>query len=223
LRGPLGNFSTPIVAGTETKTYTLTSPVPMNMSRAHQIVIRPTDAAGASFEIESVRVITRREHLASMPSGIAWQGLGEIYREALVSRSPETMTFNVTLPERPWLDLAVGTVDDQPATFRIAIASGGSSGGERVLLDYTVTTPYRWERQSLDLSEFAGREVQLSLSLGGDAPGVPGLWGAPIIRSRTASTGDGPQGVILIQAATRSPRPLWPQPRHGAVSGPPRC
>jgi arylsulfatase A-like enzyme len=205
IQGPLGNLTTPIVAGTEAKTYTLTSAVPLNMSRAHQIVIRPTDVSGASFEIESVRMITRREHLAGIPSGVGWQGLAEIYRESLVSRSPETMTFTLALPERPWLDLAVGTIDDQPATFRVSLRSDGSNAAERVLLDHTVTTPYRWERQPIDLSEFAGTRVHLSLSVIGDTPGVPGLWGTPIVRTRAAASADAPQGVILIQADTLRP------------------
>ena len=56
------------------------------------------------------------------------------------------MKFDVPVPKSGWLDLAVGTVDDQPATFRVAVNGGGSGQGERVLLDHTVTTPYRWER-----------------------------------------------------------------------------
>ena len=206
IQAPLGNVTTPMIAGPEMKTYSVTSPVPLNMTRAHQIVIRPTDASGASFEIESVRVITRREHLAGMPSGVGLQGLGEIYRESLVSRSPETMNFDVTLPEGAWLDMAVGTVDDAPATFRVALTSPGSNRDERLLLEHTVTTPYRWERRAIDLREFAGSRVQLSLALTGQSNGIPALWGAPTIRARpTAVAGDVPQGVILIQADTLRP------------------
>jgi arylsulfatase A-like enzyme len=203
LRSPLGNMTTPIVAGTEKQTYTLTSPAPLNMSRARQLVIRPTDAAGATFEIESVRMITRREHLAAIPSGVGWQGLGEMYRESLVSRSAETMTFAVKVPQRAWLDLALGTIDDEPATFRVAVPGGG--GSDRVLLEHTVTMPYRWERRPVDLSEFAGRDIQLSLSIVADQPGVPGLWGTPTIRTRSIANADAPRGVILIQADTLRP------------------
>jgi arylsulfatase A-like enzyme len=205
IRGPLGNFSTPIIAGQEFRTYTLTSPAPVNMSRAHQVLIRPTDAAGATFDIESIRIITRTEHLASMPSGVGWQGMSEVYRESLVSRSPETMKFDVPVPKNGWLDLAVGTVDDHPATFRVAVSGGGSGSGERVLLEHTVTTPYRWERQPVDLGEFGGRTVQLSLAVVGDANGIPGFWGTPVIRTRTTAANEAPQGVILIQADTLRP------------------
>ncbi len=204
MRGPLGTFSTPIVAGPDAKTYTLTSPVSTPMSRAHQIVIRPTDAANATFAIESLRVVTRAEHLASVPSGVGWQGLSEMFRESLVSRSPETMTFDVQLPERAWLDLAVGTVDDHPATFRVAVTPAGAKSGETVL-DHTVTTPHRWERQPVDLSKFGGRTVQLTLSLVSDAEGIPGFWGTPVIRARTPRAEGAPQGVIMIQADTLRP------------------
>jgi arylsulfatase len=205
LRTPLNNFSTPIIAGPEVQTYTLTSPAPVNMSRARQIVLRPTDAAGATFEIESIRIVTRREHLASLPSGVGWQGLGEVYRESLISRSPETLKFDVRLPQQAWLDLAVGTIDDQPATFKVTVTPAGANRSERVLLHHTVSTPYRWERQPIDLGEFAGQNVNVSLSLHTDAPGIPGLWGTPVIRTRTAATREAPQGVILIQADTLRP------------------
>jgi arylsulfatase len=115
------------------------------------------------------------------------------------------MTFDLQVPERAWLDFAVGTVDDEPATFRLALTGDGSNAAERLLLDHTVTTPYRWEPQHVDLSEFAGRSVQLSLAVSGDTPGVPGLWGSPVIRTRRAAGGDAPQGVILIQADTLRP------------------
>jgi arylsulfatase A-like enzyme len=204
LGGP-GNLTTPIVAGPEMKTYTLTSPAPVNMARVRQVLIRPTDAAGATFEIESMRIVTRREHFASLPSGVGWQGLGEIYRESLVARSPEAMKFDLLVPERAWLDLAVGTIDDAPVTFRAAVAPEGSAGTERVLLDHTVTTPYRWERHRIELEPYAGRRVQLTLSLAGDTAGLPGLWGSPVVRSRIATTRETPQGVILIQADTLRP------------------
>ena len=175
------NITTPLLAGNEFQTYTLTSPFPLNLSRIRHILIRPTDANGASFDIESVRLISRREHLASVPSGVGWQGLGEIYRETLVARAPETMKFNVTLPERPWLDLVVGTPDDSPATFRVAISTENEQT-ERTLLEHTVTTPYRWETRPIDLAAFSGQQVTLSMSIAAADPGTLGFWGTPVVR-----------------------------------------
>ena len=39
------------------------------------ILLQPTDAADATFAIESVRLIMRKEHLRSIASGPGWQGL----------------------------------------------------------------------------------------------------------------------------------------------------
>jgi arylsulfatase A-like enzyme len=192
------NISSPLLPGTEMQTYTLTPQAPLNMSRARQFVIRPTDAASATFEIESVRIVTRREHLASLPSGVGWQGLGEVYRETIVARSPETIRFDVEVPARGWLDLAVGTVDEQPATFRVGMIDGKD---DRTLLEHTVTTAYRWDHRPVDLSSFGGRRLSLVLSIRSDQPGTVGFWGSPVIRSRVAPR-DTPLGVIFIHADT---------------------
>jgi hypothetical protein len=69
----------------------------------------PTDAKGARFEIESLRLVFRKEHLATVASGLGWQGLSEVYRETLVARAPETFRFDIRVPARPRLYLAVGT------------------------------------------------------------------------------------------------------------------
>lgn len=206
-QGPFPMSAT-LTPGNEVQTYTLTSPAPLNTARIRRILIRPTDAASATFEIESVRLVFRKEYLASVPSGVGWQGLGEIYRESLVARAPETMTFAVTVPDRAWLDLGVGTIDDQPATFRISAKPDGSAN-EQVLREEMVTTPYRWERTPIDLTQFAGRTVNISLAVIGDA-GTVGLWGAPVIRSRApaaaaSSSPPRPQGVIWIHADTLRP------------------
>jgi hypothetical protein len=70
-----------------------------------------------------------------IPSGVGWQGLGEIYRESIVGRSPETLRFELRVPENAFLDLALGTVEDGPVTFKSNFmkpppSSAGSGGLE---------------------------------------------------------------------------------------------
>jgi arylsulfatase A-like enzyme len=194
-------LTTPLKAGDEFNTYVLTSSVPLNMARAQQLLIRPTDAADATFEIESVRLITEREHLASVKSGVGWQGLKDIFREALVSRAPETIRFDVDVPRNARLELALGTMEDQPPTFKVTAGTGDSE--PRVLLEQTVTTPHRWESQAIDLAEYGGRKLSLALTLSAPTQGTLGLWGTPVIRtSRGDNQASTPRGVILIQADT---------------------
>jgi arylsulfatase A-like enzyme len=194
--------TTPIVAGNEFQTYMVTSPVPVNMARAQQLMIRPTDVANATFEIESVRIITDRQHLAGVKSGVGWHGLKDIYREAIVTRAPEALRFEVDVPQNGRLDVALGTMEDQPPTFRITAAAGGEP---QVIFEHTVTTPHRWEPQSVDLAAYAGKKTTLTLALAAGTPGTIGFWGSPTVRAAGAVADGAPRGVILIQADTLRP------------------
>jgi hypothetical protein len=147
-------FTSPLVAGAEMKTYVLRTTASLPAAFSRHVVIRPTDAPGATFEIESVRVVTRREHLAGVSGGLGWHGMSEIYREALVARAPDALTFDVHVPPRPRLDLAVGTIEDAPVTFRV-LATGVRGGKSGPLLERTVTTPHRWETATVDMTDFA--------------------------------------------------------------------
>lgn len=210
--GALGLFAwgqTPLVPGEEFLTYTLTGPFPAYSTGIRHVVLRPTDAASADFEIESVRVVFRREHLAGIASGVSWQGLHEIYRESLVSRTPESMRFELELPAEPRLELGLATLDALPVTFRVAVEPAG--GAEETVLRQTVTTPNRWEQVAVDLAPWRGRRVALRLELAAAEPGAIGLWGAPAVRRRgaapvvTASAAPPatpPRGVILVMVDT---------------------
>jgi arylsulfatase A-like enzyme len=200
------NLRAPLTPGDEVQTYTLTPLTPVTANGLRHLMLRPTDVANASFEIESVRLIFRKEHLAGIPSGIGWQGLGEIYRESLTARSPETIAFTARLPGRPWLDLAIGTIEDGPVTFRVRAQAEGAREAD-TLLEHTVSTSHRWEVRPIDLERFGGKTVKLSFSLASEQGGAVGFWGSPVIRTRggaaRASGGSqAPQGVILIQADT---------------------
>ena len=196
---------TPIVAGDDLQTYTMTTGTAafrtsFPSSDIRHILLRPTDASGADFEIESVRLIFRSEHLASIPSGVSWQGFGDIFRETIVTRSPERAKFTMTLPPQPTLDLAVGTVEDGPVTFTVEVSQGS---GAVTVLERTVTTSDRWEPTYVDLSDYAGQAVTLSLGVDAGQEGALGFWGAPAVRSRTGlpAVSNGvarPQGVVYV-------------------------
>jgi arylsulfatase A-like enzyme len=201
-------FTSPAVAGSEMRTYTLKTNFNGAGSRVRHVFLRPGDKPGASFEVESIRLVQRREHLAAVASGLGWQGLSEIYRETLVTRSPESMKFDLRLPAQPRLDVALGTVEDGPVTFRVSVRPSG--GEEATAMERTVTRPHRWDTVPVDLVPYAGKQVALTLSLAAEKPGTIGFWGNPTLRSAggrpAASEGksgdEAPQGVIVVWADT---------------------
>ncbi|MHC4560955.1 MAG: sulfatase, partial [Planctomycetota bacterium] len=204
-------LGTPIVGDSEIRTYEIKTRWAPQASNIKRVGIRPTDANEATFEIEHVRLIFRKEYLASIPSGLTWQGLSKIYRQTLVAKTPEVIQFPLTLPDRPWFDLALGTVDDGSVTFQVKIRSADGPAEDVALLKRTITTPRRWEPVQVDLSEYARQDVILSLSLAGEKAGTLGFWGSPVIRNsridlapptsgKDALPKKIPQGVILIWA-----------------------
>lgn len=173
-----------LTPGDEFQTYLLREVgATYRLGGARNLFLEPTDAEDAEFEIESFRFIPLEEHLSSIASGPGWHGLSEIYRETIVARTPERIVADLELPERPWLDLAFGTIEDGPVTFRVDIAANGT---EESLLRRTETLPDRWTPMRFDLAEYAGQDVTLTLSLEGDEPGMLGYWGSPVIRSSGA-------------------------------------
>ena len=202
---------TPVVPGDEMQTYTLTlasaplRQMPTSAGMRH-FLLRPTDVEGADFSIESIRLIFRRQHFVSIPSGMSFQGMEEIYRETLVSRSPETVSFTLDIPNDAWLDLHLATVVDHAVVFRIEASKGDSTS---TLLERTLTTPRRWEKVPVELDGLSGRTT-LSFSVLSENEGAIAFWVSPVIRKRgaepqTVAEAENlkpPNGVILLVADT---------------------
>jgi len=197
-----GWFETPLIAGDDFTTYTLSPRGPRLSSSIRHVLLYPSNAKDSEFEVESIRLVFRSDHLADIPSGVSWQGVSEVYRETLVARTGETIAMDVDLPSRPWLDLSLATVDPEPVTFRVGLARASEGTTEVTLLHRTITRSEQWESAALDLAMYAGERVRLQLSLEGDAEGVVGFWGATVIRNRREARTDAPQGVILFVADT---------------------
>lgn len=189
---------TPILPGSEFHTYSLKPPDPATARKIHHIALVPLDRAGESFEIESIRLIFRKEYLASIPSGMSWQGLSGVYQETLVSRSPERVILDTRLPSHPWLDLSIGTIEDEPVQFEVSVAPP-SGGKQELLLQRTLTRPHRWELAPLELSGYAGRPVRLTFSVSSGKNGRIGFWGAPVIRNHDSASKDtGPTRHVIV-------------------------
>ena len=217
---------TELEPGDEFHTYRLENPGrSFSVGGLRNILVQPTDAADATFAIESIRLVMRKEHLRSIDSGPGWQGLGEIYRETIVSRAPERVTLDLTLPARPWLELAVGTVEDHPVTFNVAIDIGS---GDAPLWRRTVTLPRRWETQRLDLADYAGQQVTLALSLSRparrsmkrDSSRLPSRWAT--IGGSVTGTGSGRSGSPIGSSSKRpvSTRTSTPHTSSTGMTGP---
>jgi len=192
-----------LASGEHLQTCVLTSPFTQTTRSTRHIFIQPTDVAGATFEIESIRLIMRKDYLAGIQTGVTWQALSGIFQESVVMRAPEKLQFNVTLPENPILELNLGTIENYPVTFNLSIQQKGWNRDQN-LLSRTITTPQRWDRNLIDLSRFAGQIALIQFSLSAEKSGAIGIWGNPVIRNRQIESAkkETPQRVILIWTDT---------------------
>jgi arylsulfatase A-like enzyme len=192
-----------VASGEHLQTCILTSPFTQTTRSTRHIFIQPTDVAGATFEIESIRLIMRKDYLASLPTGVTWQALSGIFQESVVMRAPEKLQFTVSLPQNPALELNLGTIEDSPVTFSLSIQQKGWNREQNVL-NRTITTPQRWDRNLIDLSRFAGQTAVIRFSLSAEKSGTIGIWGNPVIRNlqNEAAQIEKPQRVILIWTDT---------------------
>ncbi len=202
------NLSTPLLAGDEVQLYTLKPTKTVTAADARRVLLRPSDVEGAEFAVESLRLVFRKEHLASVPAGVGWHGMEEIHRETIVSRAGETVRFDLDLPAEPRLDLGLATIDPWPATFRVTVTRGGDpTADEEVAFERTVTSSDVWHDTSVDLSAYSGESVGLTLSVASANPSAVGFWGTPVIRGRgkvadRGADASGPRGVIVIVGDT---------------------
>lgn len=168
-----------------------------------RVVLLPTDAPGAEVEIESVRLVFRREHLAGLPTGIGWYDLGQVWKESVASRPGEEIVFTVDLPERPLLDLSVGTVARRPVEMEVEIAAAGA---EPVRRRKVLSRPEVWEPWPIDLDPLGGERATITLRSRSALADAVSFWGAPVVRSRrsgpAAPGAEVPQGVIVFLSDT---------------------
>ena len=192
----------------------------LGLGAVRHLMLRFTPDEGAAatrseptrVAVESLRTVSRRQHLASVPAGIGWHGLSGIFRETVVARSPERVVWSATVAQQAWLDLAVGTPELHPVTFEVAITGRGATP---IRLRRTITESDRWEPMAIDLGELRG-EIEVALSLEAEDERRIGFWGAPTLRHRGAlpetaaatparrrlSERGAPRGVIVIVADT---------------------
>jgi arylsulfatase A-like enzyme len=168
------------------------------------------DGQSAKFSIESVRFVSEREEKLKDASGQQWAGLAEIYRATLAAKTPESIRIPLReLPQKAWMDLAIGTKEDAPIKFKVAISrrEGDKDSAAATVFERTVTIPNRWQPTKIDLSAYAGKTIVVEMSLAGEKKGLWGYWGTPVVRSplATVSSASGgnqakrkPRGVIFL-------------------------
>jgi arylsulfatase A-like enzyme len=177
------------------------------MKPAVAVVVGRVSAAIVLFSIGCYPTLIGKQR--SVPvSSEGWHGLSGVYRNGMVARSGESFRREYAVPAKGWLDLALGTLEEEPITFRVTVVgeSSRTTPQQRILLfEQTVLQPDEWQSHALDLSTYAGRKMTLEFALSGEKRNATGLWGTLRVRGARPASPEvtlHPRGVILILADT---------------------
>ena len=109
------------------QTVTLTPAMHLSGQALRHLIFKPTNQSGATFDIESVRLVLRKEHLATISSRCGLAGIERrIYRESIAARAPETATFTVQRARaRVARSRASARSRTIPSPFRISASANG--------------------------------------------------------------------------------------------------
>ena len=114
-------------------------------------------------------------------------------RRSLFTHAPGRVSYRVQVPEGGRFATALGVLGaESPVEFRVVAEP---EGGEPVtLLSETYADEDRWAERAVDLSEFVGQTLTLSLEADAAEPGTVAIWGAPTL---SGSRGADKPNVIL--------------------------
>jgi arylsulfatase A-like enzyme len=149
----------------------------------------------SSLDILSITLVSKATVYGELPVGVSEIRLGRHYRRALYTHTPGRLEYQVQVPDGGRLDVGLGVLsDDVPVTFRVS-ATGGAGSDETVFED-TCSDASGWHQRSVDLADYAGREITLALETETADTGAVAFWGAPTVSG--APLADKPNVIFYV-------------------------
>ena len=170
-------------------TYRVDLRATMKETRVHKEPIRksflvPVDVEHDEIEVDYLRLTSRKAKFQNERFGMVYEKIGKANRRAIYIRTPLVLTYDISIPvNQPILKFGLGILDEtQPIQFIIRI---NLNGIEKELYALSVSDSNRWQDARIDMSEYAGKQVELSVSADGGRNAI-GFWSDPILYSPPA-------------------------------------
>jgi arylsulfatase A-like enzyme len=148
------------------------------------LFVSQPDQDAATLDILSVSVVPKANVYADAPVGVREIAVGNRYRRALYTHAPGRLEYQVRVPEGGRLDVGFGVLrDDVPVTFRVEVQPPG--GAPTTVLEESYDDWRSWGQRAVDLTEYAGRAVTLTVEADAEEAGTLAFWGAPTVSGST--------------------------------------
>ena len=134
----------------------------------------------ATVDLLSVSVVPKEAAYAATPLGVREEVRNRSYRRSLYTHVPARLSFRIEVPEDARLDVGLGILrEDVPVTFRVLATP--DSGNSETLFEESYSDREQWGQRTVDLADYAGRTVALTLETDADRAGTVALWAAPTL------------------------------------------
>lgn len=185
--------SAPLFSDGSLQTYRL--PLPGNEALDELGVLAGSTGPGA-LDVLSIALVPRGADFA-LAHGVRAVTREALTRTTLYAHAPAALAWRVVPPPvGARLDLALAALPGETLEYAVRVRADGS---EQELARVTVEDGAAWHPLDVDLSAFAGREVELELAATSAQAGAVALWGAPIL--------SGTEPAPAADAATAPRRP----------------
>lgn len=141
------------------------------------MAVMPTNDLNAPVAIDYIELKPRKSQFTSA-TGRSTIGKREEYRNAIFTRAPSSITYDVSIPKDAVMRFANGIASSKPVTFRVLNAS------KQELFARAVSNSENWEDAEIDLSKYSSTNQKLTLQTQSEARDAVGLWANPLIVSR---------------------------------------
>jgi len=149
--------------------------------------------------IDYIRFVTNKEKFSRTPCGQSYIKKNKERRSVLYTKTPSRLRYTLTLSNTtPYLSFGTGCLEpNDPVEFKVSIKSNNS---EKVIFQKTTHDPDIWTFEKLDLSEYAGKTVDVTFS-NSSRQGNIAFWSNPVIYTPPQEKFN---VIILLQDALRA-------------------
>jgi hypothetical protein len=137
----------------------------------------------ATLDILSVRVVPKDTLYADTPVGIRDEVRNRERRRTVFMHAPGKLQYRLRAPQAGRLDVGLGVLkENAPVDFKI---TAKPDGGEAVtVLEETYADHKHWAQRRVDLSDFSGKMITLSLDTDAKRAGTVAFWTEPTVSGR---------------------------------------
>ena len=145
--------------------------------------ISEQNAEALMLDILSVSVVPKEAPYGDAPVGIRYEVRDNMHWRTIFTHTPGQLRYRLCLPQAGRLDVGLGVLrENNPVVFKITATPDG--GDATTVLEEIYADEKHWAQRRVDLSDFSGQKLTLSLEANAEHAGTVAFWAEPTVSRR---------------------------------------